>query len=1114
MTRAGLIPVLAAPHLDPGAGRVELSLPEGLTVDEIVKAVLPAASDADRRQARVSLVTKRGAEVILPAYWHRVRPRSGVQVVIRIIAGKDALRSILSIVVSIAALIVAPWLGGMLAGTFGLGVATWTAIAGIGISLVGQLLINALIPPPKDEKPENRYTISGFRNRLDPGGAVPMVLGQVRYAPPFAARSWSEIVGDWQYIRALFVVGYGPIDTTDFRLGETSIAEYDDVEIEVRDGRPGDAPMSFFPTQIVEESVSTDLTRPLIRDGSGSVIGGNPTEEKPVVRTTGADASGASIILAWPGGLVRFNDKGNKYSHSVRVRIEQRLATAEEWQLVEELTITAAKLELFWRQYTWDFPSRGRWQVRLTMLTDETEDNKVQQKTTWAALQTIRPEYPLNFRHPLTLIALRIRATYQINGQLDNFSALASTLCLDWDHLTETWVERATSNPASLYRYALQSVANPRPVADAAIDLAALASWHDFCRIKGLTYNAAHDRTGSTLRDVLVEIAAAGRASPRHDGLRWSVTVDRPAELIVDHVSPRNSREFKASRRYFQPPHAVRVPFMDATNEYKPAERLVRWPGYDGEIDLTETMEFPGKVWPDEIWREARRRMYEAIHRPDSYQVMQDDVVRVATRGDTVALSHFVLDGIEAAARVRRVAGTIIQLDDVVTMQAGEDYGIRFRVFAEGETPDDTIGQSVIRQVSTAPGVSDALRLQGSGPSPQPGDLVHFGRLNQVDRHAVVRGIEAGDDMGWMIQLIDAAPQIDEVVDSEEPPIWSSRVGEEIDPNLLQPPTPRFTSIVSGVTGTETEGNVEYRITPGPGAIQTSRYKIAHKLQASSDWTEFTIPAAEGGGTILGYAQGNAIDIRALAISPMNIEGSWTGTVSLVVGEEDADVPQALGEDAVSITALMGGALVMIATGDDPATTQIQIYRSMNATLNRATDAVGSPLAVSPLSSFSVALGDTTRSSLLSDGGMDNPSAWDLDAGWDIGGSVATHTPGTEDAIGQAVSTEAGRWYRFGYGVAGRTDGTLTPRLTGGTVRPGTIVATDGIHVTRIQAVSGNNRVEWSASDAFDGSFDDAVVYVESAACLAQGNHYVWVEPLNSDDVPGPIAGPFSILIV
>ncbi|KAB6715138.1 phage tail protein, partial [Roseobacter sp. TSBP12] len=127
---------------------------------------------------------------------------------------------------------------------------------------------------------------------------------------------------------------------------------------------------------------------------------------------------------------------------------------------------------------------------------------------------------------------------------------------------------------------------------------------------------------------------------------------------------------------------------------------------------------------------------------------------------------------------------------------------------------------------------------------------------------------------------------------------------------------------------------------------------------------------------------------------------------------------------------------------------------------------------------------------------------------------VATHTPGTADAIAQALAATAGKYYRLGYSVAGLTAGSLTPRLTGGSDRPGTAITADGTYSDRIQAVTGNDTIDFVASSDFDAALDDVIAYLETSGCLSQGTHFVWIEPRNADDLPGPVAGPFEITII
>ena len=1110
------IHVIAARHVDPGVARHALELPPGMTLAEIVAAALPGAAGCELSQARVALVTDRGMEIIPAALWPRVRPRPGVQVVIRVVAGKDALRSILSIVVTFAAL----WSGQIWGAKFGallglqgpLAVKVGTALVGLGVSVVGTLLVNALIPIPKPESrdAQNRYSISGWRNPIDPNGAVPEIMGTLRVAPPFAALSHTEIVGDWQYIRTAFCFGYGELEIEDLRIGETAITEFSDVEVEIRHGLPGDLPLSLMPRQIAEESIGLELVRPLPRDAMGEVIDDAPGVETPVVRTTGADAASASVILAFPAGLIRFDSKGKSKSETVQVRIEQRLITAEDWLPVADLEITAKKLEAFYRQHSWSFPSRGRWQVRVTMLTDEATDTQVQRGTSWAALQTIRPEYPLNFDKPLALVAVRVKATHQLSGALDSLNALVRRVCPDWDQATGTWITRATSNPASLFRLALQSPANPRPEADSGIDLEVLQDWHEFCTAKGLTYSRQLAETGTLLRDVLGEIAAAGRAAPRHDGLRWGVVIDQPDQPVIDHISPRNSSGFRVSRSYVQHPDAFRVSFLDQTNDYKPAERIVPRPGFVGVPVLTEALELPGKTDPAEVYREALRRWYEVLLRPDLYEVAQDGPVRVATRGDHVALSNPILDQVHVAARALHVIGQLVELDELVTMEAGSDYAVRFRIFADAE---DTIGTSVVVPVRNTPGETRLIELEETATLPLIGDLIQFGRAGQESLRLMVTGVEAGEGLTGHLRLVDVAPEIDALVDAAEIPAWSGRVGADIGASAALPPVPRFSRIVSGQAAGSANA-VEYLIEPGSGPVQTASFEVDHRLSGAASWTTVTIPAANGGGALAVYAAGDAIEMQARALSIDGVASASTAIISLTIGAGDAAIPVALEADAITVTTLLGGAVVQIAGVADAATTQVQVYRSTSPTLDTATDAVGEPVALAAGQTVSIPLGDTSRVNLFANPGMDTSGSWSLGTGWSISGGLASHAAGTASAIAQSITFALGKWYRFGFRMSGVSAGTLTPRITGGTNIFGTARSANGFWTDRVQSVSGNTTAGFVASADFAGSLDDAVIYRETPGCLAQGTHYLWIEPQNEDGVPGPVTGPIPVIII
>ena len=1104
------VPVLAMPLLGPDEARVRTELPHGLTVAEMVAAVLPAGGARDN--IRVSLVTARGAELISPQIWDRVRPHPGVQVIVRVVPGKSALRSVLAIAITVAAVALGAYFAPGLAGTLGLSQAAWQGVITAGVSALGNLALNALVPPNTPDDPKPNYTLSGWRNRLDPDGAVPVVLGTHRYAPPFAATSYTEIVGDWQYVRALFTFGYGPLSITDVRIGETSVTEYDEVELELRDGRSGDAPVSLYPRQVIEEPIGTELTRPMPRDDAGNIIDDDASIETPVVRTTADDTDTASIILAWPSGLIYINDKGKKRTEQVQIRIERRLVTASSWEPVRTITVRAKKDEPFYRQYTLRLPSRGRWQLRLTMMTEEPADMGRQRRTVWVALQSIRPEYPLAFDAPLSLLSMRIKATHQLNGSLDDVSAVVSRICPDYDQASGSWVSRATSNPASLFRWVLQSPALAKPVADSGIDLDQLTSWHEFCRVNDLRYDRVIDQAGASLRDVLTEIAAAGRATPSHDGLRWGVIVDRSQSLVVDHISPRNSRNFRASRNYFEPPHAFRVKFNDAENDWKPAERTVLWPGHTGPVTVVEALDLPGKTRAHEVWVEARRRQYEALHRCDTYEVIQDGPVRVATRGDLVMLSHDVLDEVQCAARVVSVIGREVELDEELTIEPATTYAIRFRT---GLSAQDTVGQSVVRSVVALTGPTRILALPGEGPLPVAGDVVVFGRSGTETLPVIVTAVEAAEDMACLIRMTNAAEEIRERLAADYPPVWSARVGAEVPASLVAPPEPRLRGITSGVVGTGTRDLVEVEVRPGTGSVATEAIRVRHRKSGASAWTILTIDASEGSVQINGYVTGDQIEVSLVGVSPDQVESAPTTPVAHRVGQLDAPLAQSLDEADVTVTPLPGGIRVDFKSGDSTATTAVQLYRSSTATLNRATDLVNDPVPVSPSRRYTAVVGDGTRDNLIaSNADMAAAGGWTLGTGWSVSGGTANHAAGSQSAVSRTIGLKAGRWYRIGYRVAAISGGAVTASLSGGSSVNGSARSAAGTFRDRLQALSGNTQIAWTAAAAAVCSIDDVVVFEETSACLAPGTHFIWLEPLNADGIAGSVIGPFSVDLI
>ena len=533
----------------------------------------------------------------------------------------------------------------------------------------------------------------------------------------------------------------------------------------------------------------------------------------------------------------------------------------------------------------------------------------------------------LNFGKPLCLVAMRVKATYQLNSTLDQFNAIAERLLPDWDYETESWIVRKTRNPASHFRHILQGPENTYPESDDAFDLDELQEFHDFCRLKGLKYDRNRDFEASTWA-TLVESAAAGRAAPRYDGTKWSVVIDRPQSLVIAHVNSRNSRDFSWSRNYIDTPDAFRVNFLDETGDYQSRERIIRWPGYTGDINVTEQLELPGKTDPDEIWFEARRRQYEVIHRPDVFTAVQDGAVRTATRGDYVKGSYETLVSTMAALRVTAVRGQYVTLDGFVEMEAGEAYAARFmRQIGEG---DEATFESVLRTVRTVPGRTDSILLTGDGYVPAKGELLQFGIGGQESMDLVVAGVQAGEQMTTVLSMLAQAPIIDELTDAEVPPAWNGRAGGDAEADIAIPAIPVVTGTEPYFDENGEADGLTALLIPGSGSTaEVATFSIRHRLQSTTTWTTVTVDAGAGAIDVVGYGSAAIIEMQRLATSTAGYSSVWSETFTAEGAVDGADPPAPVTSGSVSGST--GSANITVSTPADPDVTQVRLSYGPNS---------------------------------------------------------------------------------------------------------------------------------------------------------------------------------------
>jgi hypothetical protein len=928
-------------------GRIEL--PEGGTIEDMVRA---GGIDPETPGVCVFL----GDRLVPRGTWRHVRPKAGRRVTVGVVpeGGQGGGKTIARVLMVIAVIVASVYLGPQTAVALGYtATGSAAAISTAVIGLAGTLAVNSLIPPPRPElsgagdgSSRISPTITGGRNDVRRYAPIPVIFVIHRVVPPYGALPYTEIVGDDQYLRCLFVIGYGPLNIEDLRIGETSIDEFDGVEYQIRNGIAGEDPTSIYPGTVHEEALSIrvsqtsgwilrttqDETEEISIDfvfprglavvesdgtrstrivtlevefapaGSGAwtaINSTSPTNERTLdyffrtpecrLLSTGRrtatkiewsrngvfpDAAPAEILatttssISWEAtGYIRVPTTGDyvfaidacdaadlqvdgrtvatfygshqrtgapdynahqsdairltRGDHPFRFRVEARdaafAAAALAWKKPGDSSFSAIPAENFLsrssivshrntyaqgyqfrvfdtsafggasliigddrvdvvrRGLSWAVP-RGKYDVRVRRITVDSTSDRTIDEVVWSALRSINGDDPIRVPN-LARVALRIKATDQLNGVVDNFNVLASSLIPDYDSFTGEWVVRETQNPASFYRSILQGPANKKPIPDARISLSAIEEWHRSNEVNGFDGNVVFDYEG-TLFERLQLVASLGRATFGIEDGKFSIVRDRVQTTPVQHFTPRNSAGFKGRRSFPDVPHALRIRFLNEEKDFQQDEVTVYDDGFSqANATRFESMELFGVTKPDLAWRHGRYYIAVGRLRPETFELSVDFEHLICRRGDLVLVTHDVPLIGTASARIRQVINNtaslpaVVEIDSPVTMESGKFYAMRVR---------KKDGTFVTVNIATNPGEQTILYFDApipvGQPAPEAGDLFGFGERGYESREMIVKSIQMGADLSATLTLVDHAPAIHSADTGTIPPFESGIV--------------------------------------------------------------------------------------------------------------------------------------------------------------------------------------------------------------------------------------------------------------------------------------------------------------------------------------------------
>ena len=517
----------------------------------------------------------------------------------------------------------------------------------------------------------------------------------------------------------------------------------------------------------------------------------------------------------------------------------------------------------------------------------------------------------------LCMTAMRIRATDQLNGNVEGLIGTVQSVCPDYDSATSTWITRPTRNPASLFRYVLQHPANAQAVSDSKINLTDLAEWHTFCKTNSFMFDmVVTDRR--SLLDVMRDVAAAGRASPTFRDGKWSIIIDKARSTVVQFFTPHNSWGYESIKALPRLPHAFRVSFNNAEKSYEPDEMIVYNDGYtSANATLFEGLALPGVTTTDQIFKHARFHYAQLKLRPERYSLNVDMEHLICTRGDLVRVRHDVpMWGLGSGRIKTRTSGTELILDEAVPMDAGVQYTIRIRL-ADGTSITRTVAAAV------SDGFYNTITLTASVTATEgaANNLFMYGSLSSESVELIVLSIEPSSELTARLTLVDYSPAVYDS-DDEAIPAFNSQITR---PPLLQQSVITVQPTIISQVSDETvmlvlsPGKFEYRLSTTfanpvtmPKSVKYVRGQVDYTNDIIVNFSQNAVVSVDQKYIIFGdMEEGAAYTVRIRYETEDGKFGPWTtASTHTIIGKTTP--PKAVAQ----LTATVEGRLIKLDWSD------------------------------------------------------------------------------------------------------------------------------------------------------------------------------------------------------
>jgi hypothetical protein len=453
----------------------------------------------------------------------------------------------------------------------------------------------------------------------------------------------------------------------------------------------------------------------------------------------------------------------------------------------------------------------AQYKVRITRVNSFSNPTyRVVDSLSLTSLSTRFDRNPIKTDKRHVFLELKIRATNQLSGSINNLSAVATSVLDVYDTETNTWKKQPTNNPAWVFCDLLTGQVNKKAVSKDRLHLPSILEWANFCSEvptppPGQSYISSRFTSNfvldfdTTLQSLINNLTNSFQASLNLVDGKYGVLIDKQKTIPIQIFTPRNSTDFNSTRVYDESPHGLKIRYVDPFKEWEVSELVVYDDGYTEETatEFDEISTFACTNY-EQAWRFGRYMLAQARLRKEKISINVDFEHIVCTRGDYVQITQDVMKVGGRPFRVKEVTGiNTIKLDESLESIPGINYAYVFR------SVEDGIHNSSCDILS-----SEELRLYGLMPS--VGDLIVVGEANKVVFDCLVKSISPNSDLSATIELVEKADAIYLAESSSTLPTYDPQISVVYDERAT-PPAVVDLAVVSNsyrVKG----GNYEYFI--------------------------------------------------------------------------------------------------------------------------------------------------------------------------------------------------------------------------------------------------------------------------------------------------------------